>query len=105
MKNFTDKLKCKNCNSEFYKEITNNNICVDNNGDLYINCDYCGLIIYLHKKIYKIRLSCEEVFSKIEAISKYYAMIKFIKKEENKLSSSFNETAITALKNSFIIEE
>lgn len=104
MKNFTDKLKCKNCNSEFYKEITSSDICVDNNGDHYIDCGYCDSVIYLHKKIYKIKLSCEEVFSKIEAISKYYAMIKFIKKEENKLSSSFNETAITALKNSIIIE-
>lgn len=105
MKDFTDKLKCKYCDSEFYKEITGNNVCINNNGYHYINCDYCDSVIYLHKKIYKIKLSCEEVFSKIEAISKYYAMIKFIKKEENKLSSSFNETAIIALKNSMIMEE
>lgn len=105
MKNFTDKIRCKNCNSEFYKEITNRDDCMDNSKNHYINCDYCNEKIYLHKKIYKIKLTCEEVFSKIEAISKHYAIMKFIKKEEKKLSSFFNETTIIALKNSIIIKE
>ena len=105
MKNFTDKLKCKNCGSKFYKEITNSDVFIDNDENPYINCYYCGNIILLHKKIYKIRLTCENVFIKIEAISKYYAVMKFFKREERKFTSSFNENTIIAMKNSIIIED
>jgi len=104
MKNFTDKLKCKNCKSEFYKEITDKDIYINNDKKSYIECPYCNSIIYLYKKIYKIRLPCERFFNKIEAISEYYAVMKFIKKEEKQFSSSFNENTIIAFKNSIIIE-
>jgi len=105
MKNFTDKIKCKNCKSEFYKEITSKDIYLDNDKNHYIDCYYCNSIISLSKKIYKIKLNCENNFQKIKAISKYYAIMKFINDEEKKFSSSFNDNTITAFKNSIIIEE
>lgn len=78
MEKFIDKIKCRHCNSEYYKEIRSEDIETNNQNEYYISCDYCRQKIILKSRMYKVKFYYQNFYESIGEISLYEAVKHFI---------------------------